>query len=63
MLGALDRPGRGGRRRRGAGGPLGGRRADAGRGGAGSVRIAEPVPFLAELAGVGIKAAVFEGGA
>jgi hypothetical protein len=31
-------------------------------GAGGLASIVEPVPFLSELAGVGIKAAVFEGG-
>jgi hypothetical protein len=61
VLGALDRPAVAA----GAVAALAVRWAVAGRlppGAHGLGAIAEPVPFLAELATVGIKAAVFEGG-
>ena len=61
VLGALDRPAVAA----GATAALAVRWAGPGRlpaGSAGRRRSTTPVPFLAELAGVGIKAAVFEGG-
>jgi saccharopine dehydrogenase-like NADP-dependent oxidoreductase len=61
VLGALDRPAVAA----GATAALAARWAATGRlpvGAGGLAAIAGPVPFLAELAGVGIKAAVFEGG-
>ncbi len=61
VLGALDRPAVAA----GATAALAVRWALAGRvpvGAAGLGSVTDPVPFLTELAGVGIKAAVFEGG-
>jgi saccharopine dehydrogenase-like NADP-dependent oxidoreductase len=62
VLGALDRPAVAA----GATAALAARWVGAGklrRGAGGLGALADPGPFLAELAGVGIKAAVFEGGA
>jgi hypothetical protein len=62
VLGALDRPAVAA----GATAALAARWAHAGRlpaGAGGLGAIADPVPFLAELAEVGIKAARFEGDA
>jgi hypothetical protein len=61
VLGALDRPAVAA----GATAALALRWAASGRlapGAAGLGMVADPIPFLVELAGVGIKAAVFEGG-
>jgi len=61
VVGALDRPAVAA----GATAALALRWSVAGRlpsGAAGLGAVTEPVPFLAELAGVGVKAAVFEGG-
>jgi len=61
VVGALDRPAVAA----GATAALALRWAVAGRlpsGAAGLGAVTEPVPFLSELAGVGVKAAVFEGG-
>ena len=62
VLGALDRPAVAAGATAALAAALGGGRAGAGRGRRGSASSPSPVPFLTELVGVGIKAAVFEGG-